>query len=256
MPANRIRENPYNRPQAAKHYDVARQLPNATTALWIGALKSAIGNREIHRVLDLGCGTGRFSTALRQAFSCRVIGVEPSAAMLRVACAKQAIELLQGQAENLPLPAEAVDLVFMSQVFHHLMDPTRALSEILRVLKPDGFLAIRNGMREENKNLKWLEFFPEAKVIEDRRAPSRPELTSLVLDQPFELISHRTLNQLFADSGEDYFKKISERGLSALIAISDESFADGVERMEVWLSHQQPGVPVHEPVDLFVFQKG
>ena len=249
-------ENPYNLGEAAKHYDVARQLPTATTSLWLGALKSALGDHEIARVLDLGCGTGRFSTALGQAFSCRVIGVEPSAAMLKVARIKEDIEWLQGQAESLPLSDGAVDLVFMSQVFHHLVDSRRALREIRRALKPGGFLAIRNGMREENESLKWLEFFPEAKVIEDRRAPSRSELTGLATGHGFQPTSHQVLHQLFADSSEDYFRKITSRGLSSLISIDDECFKDGVERMADWLKDQPPGVPVYEPVDLFVFRKG
>ena len=248
--------NPYNLGEAAKHYDVARQLPTATTALWLGALKSAIGDHEIATILDLGCGTGRFSTALRQAFSCRVIGVEPSAAMLRVARVKEDIVWLQGQAENLPLSDGAVDLVFMSQVFHHLVDSRTALSEIRRVLKPGGLLAIRNGMREENEKLKWLEFFPEARIIEDRRTPSRSELTSLVTGQGFQPTSQQTLYQLFADSSEDYFKKITSRGLSSLISIDDTCFKAGVERMADWLKAQPPGLPVYEPVDLFAFRKG
>jgi len=249
-------ENPYNPGEAAKHYDVARQLPTATTALWLGALKSAIGDHEIARILDLGCGTGRFSTPLRQAFSCRVIGVEPSAAMLKVARVKEDIVWLQGQAENLPFSDGALDLVFMSQVFHHLVDSRTALREIRRVLKPGGFLAIRNGMREENEKLKWLEFFPEAKTIEDRRTPSRSELTSLVTGQGFQRTSQQTLYQLFADSSEEYFKKITSRGLSSLISIDDKCFKDGVERMADWLKDQPPGVPIYEPVDLFVFRKG
>ncbi|MEK6335995.1 MAG: class I SAM-dependent methyltransferase [Acidobacteriota bacterium] len=249
-------ENPYNLREAAKHYDVARQLPTATTALWLGALKSAIGDQRITSILDLGCGTGRFSTALGEAFSCRVIGVEPSAAMLQVARNREDISWLQGQAENLPLSDGAVDLVFMSQVFHHLIDSRTALNHIRRVLKPGGFLAIRNGMREENESLKWLEFFPEAKVIEDRRAPSRSELTGLATGHGFQTTSHQILHQLFADSSEDYFKKITSRGLSSLISIDDACFRDGVERMAAWLKGQPPGLPVYEPVDLFVFRKG
>jgi ubiquinone/menaquinone biosynthesis C-methylase UbiE len=56
-------------------------------------------------------------------------------------------------------------------VFHHFTEPQKALQEINRVLSSEGYLAIRNGTREYNKELKWLEFFPEALEIENERTP-------------------------------------------------------------------------------------
>ena len=68
-------------------------------------------------------------------------------------------------------------------------------------------------------------------------------------------VSQRTIHQLFASSFEEYFDKISQRGLSALLAISDEAFQSGLERFRHWVNAQPRGVPVYEPVDLFIFQK-
>jgi ubiquinone/menaquinone biosynthesis C-methylase UbiE len=161
----------------------------------------------------------------------------------------------QGQAESIPLGSRAVDLVYMSQVFHHLAEPRRALQEIGRVLTPDGYLAIRNGTREHNSDLAWLKFFPQAFDIEEKRTPSKQELKELVCDQAFVLISQHTIYQLFASSYEEYFEKISRRGLSALIAISDEAFQSGLQRFRDWIHLQPRGHPVYEPVDLFIFQK-
>jgi hypothetical protein len=87
------------------------------------------------------------------------------------------------------------------------------------------------------------------------RTPSRDELRDLVCSESFELISQRTLQQLFATSYEEYFQKISRRGLSSLIAISDEAFESGQRRFEHWVNLQERELPVYEPVDLFVFQK-
>ena len=250
-------KNAYTEIEAASRYDSARSLPSQTKTLWLGALKSSIPRQEIRKILDLGCGTGRFTAALGKAFECSVVGLEPSGAMLDVAMSQNEpdVEWKQGQAENIPIETEAVDLVFMSQVFHHFAEPERALREINRVLTETGYLAIRNGTREYNEQLEWLRFFPEARKIEDGRTPSQQELKELVCGAFFELIAQRTIYQLFADSYSEYFEKISQRGLSALIIISDEAFQSGLQQFQKWVSGQPKNIPVYEPIDLFVFQK-
>jgi ubiquinone/menaquinone biosynthesis C-methylase UbiE len=250
-------ENAYFKKEAASRYDSARHLPPQTKILWVNALKSFIPEQEIRKVLDLGCGTGRFTAALGKTFGCPVVGIEPSAAMLDIARSRNEpnVEWKQGHAEAIALENQAVDLVYMSQVFHHFVEPRQALQEINRVLTPAGYLAIRNGTREHNGELAWLNFFPEALDIEEQRTPSAQELKELVCGQSFAMISHRTIHQLFASSYTEYFEKVSQRGLSALIAINDEAFQSGLQRFRHWASEQPCDVPVYEPVDLFIFQK-
>ena len=256
-------KNAYCEIEAASRYDSARSLPSETKTLWLVALKSALSEQEISRVLDLGCGTGRFTQALSETFGCPAVGIEPSGAMLEVAMGKAsgsetAIEWKQGQAEAIPLEARSVDLVFMSQVFHHLANPRQALEEIARVLTPGGYLAVRNGTREHNSELAWLRFFPEAGEIEEQRTPSAKELQDFVCSQSpakFGMISHQVIHQFFATSHAEYYEKISQRGLSALIAISDEAFQKGLEQLRHWVSLQPGGTAIFEPVDLFVFRK-
>ena len=251
-------KNAYTERGAARRYDSARGLPSETKTLWLETLKEIIPAREVGGVLDLGCGTGRFTAALGEAYGCSVVGVEPSSAMLEVAAARgeHHVTWKQGGAEDIPLEGSTVGLVFMSQVFHHLSDPRRAFDEVRRVLTPSGHLAVRNGVREQNDELTWLKCFPEAREIEERRTPSRKELEETILGaNSFELISRRTVRQLFASSHEEYFEKISRRGLSALIAISDEAFQGGLERLRQFVNSQPPDTPVYEPVELFVFRK-
>lgn len=250
-------ESAYTKIETAQRYDSARSLPSETKILWLDALKFSIPEQAIKKILDLGCGTGRFSAALGKAFECSVVGVEPSSAMLNVAKSQNEpnVEWKQGHAEDIPLENETVDLVFMSQVFHHLVQPQKALREINRVLTSAGYLAIRNGTREYNKELEWLRFFPEALEIENQRTPSQQELIESVCGQSFELISQRTIYQLFAASYAEYFQKISQRGFSALIVISNQAFQSGLYRFQNWVSKQPQNLPVYEPVDLFVFQK-
>jgi ubiquinone/menaquinone biosynthesis C-methylase UbiE len=249
--------NAYTETAAARRYDSARSLPAETKTLWLNALTSSIPAAAIRKILDLGCGTGRFTFALSETFQCPAVGVEPSAAMLDIARlqAEANVEWRQGHGESIPLPDGAVDLVFMSQVFHHFNQPQKALAEIYRVLTPSGFLAIRNGTREHNGELVWLKFFSEAYEIEEQRTPSATELEQAVLGESFETLAHRVIHQRFASSYSEYFDKVSQRALSALITINDDDFQKGLEAFHDWTSLQARDVPVYEPVDLFIFQK-
>ena len=249
--------NVYADPEAARRYNAARHLPQETKTLWLDGLKALLPEARIGKCLDLGCGTGRFTAALASAFDCPVVGVEPSQAMLDVARSEDVpgVEWKQGSAEDIPLASQSVGLVFMSQVFHHLTRPDKALTEIHRVLTPGGFLIIRNGTLENNEETEWLHCFPEALEIDSKRILSRRALEELVCAQPFDLIAQQTFRQLFAADYEEYYEKIGGRGLSSLIALSDEAFGRGMARFREWIDGQAADEPVFEPVDAFVFRK-
>lgn len=249
--------NIYADPAAASRYNAARHLPEETKAFWINSLRAVLPEAPVGRCLDLGCGTGRFTAVLAQTFACPVIGVEPSEAMLAVARAEDlpGVEWKQGSAEDIPLDNGAVGLIFMSQVFHHLDQPQEALQEIHRVLTPGGSLIIRNGTAENNEETEWPRCFPEALAFDSKRISTRRTLEETVCCQLFELMTRQTFRQLFASSYQEYYEKVGQRGLSSLIAISDEAFGRGMERFQEWVSTQPPDQPVYEPVDVFVFRR-
>ena len=87
---------------------------------------------DISLVLDLGCGTGRFSEMLAAELRAPVIGLDPSKKMIDQARRKSAASPVvfgRASAHELPLPEGCVDLVFMSQIYHHLRDPPAAVRE-------------------------------------------------------------------------------------------------------------------------------
>jgi len=98
-------------------------------------------------------------------------------------------------------------------------------------------------------------FFPEALEIENKRTPSQQELKESVCGGSFELVSQRTIYQLFAASYEEYFEKVSQRGLSALIVINDEAFQSGLQRFQNCVRGQPRSQPVYEPVDFSFFKR-
>jgi ubiquinone/menaquinone biosynthesis C-methylase UbiE len=247
----------YKKRKAAEHYDFARALPDETATLWMDKLRKLVPKESITRVLDIGGGTGRFAGLLQETYECPVIVIDPSEEMLEQGRNRglDDVSWVCGSAEAIPLGDNSVDLVWMSQVFHHLENPTLALKEIQRVLNPAGYLAIRNGTRENGEELEWMRCFPEAQQIDDERIPAQSHITETVCRQGFSIIKLETVYQLFAESYKEYCEKISQRGLSSLVSISDAAFKRGVRRLRAWTAAKPSNQKVYEPIDFFIFRK-
>jgi ubiquinone/menaquinone biosynthesis C-methylase UbiE len=81
--------------------------------------------------LDVGCGTGYVTRLLP---SPRVVGLDPSPAMLRLARSRlPLLALVRGSAFDLPFTPLAFARVFTSHVFGHALEPARFLAEARRV---------------------------------------------------------------------------------------------------------------------------
>jgi SAM-dependent methyltransferase len=99
--------------------------------------------RPGERVLDLGCGAGRFVAALRDA-GADPVGVEIAQAALERArrTAPGADLRLLADDGSVPLEHGSVDLVWCSEVLEHVADAAQLLLEARRVLRPGGRLLV------------------------------------------------------------------------------------------------------------------
>ena len=96
-------------------------------------------------VLDIGCGTGAMLAQLAALFPDTLLyGVDASPEMLDVASQRlpSTVELKQGWAEELPYSDRKFDTVVSCSMLHHSRRPDAALTERLRVLRPNGTLVI------------------------------------------------------------------------------------------------------------------
>lgn len=66
-------------------YDRGRNHGPEVLHLWMNVVSSHVKGQRINTILDLGCGTGRFSEALAVRFDAEVIGIDPSKKMLEQA---------------------------------------------------------------------------------------------------------------------------------------------------------------------------
>ena len=95
----------YDKTTIADTYDAARAIEPQAMRQWLD-LVARHAPVEPRIVVDVGCGTGRFTHPLAERFPARVIGIDPSAKMLEGARNKPTngrVEFRQAPAEQLPL---------------------------------------------------------------------------------------------------------------------------------------------------------
>ena len=207
----------------------------------------------------MGCGTGRFAEALAERLRAKVLGIDPSAKMLSVArdeIDNPRVRLVRGAAEGLPLAREAVDIVFLSMVYHHIVGKADAALEFARVLKREGRLVMRTSTRELLPTYLWGRFFERGLEIDAARAPSRDEIAEVMGGAGMKLVTHRIVPHPFADDLTDYAGKIGMRALSPLQQISDEGFEEGMRRLRDHCREHDDGQPVSEDIELWVWEPG
>jgi len=90
------------------------------------------------RVLDIGCGTGRWTGRLR------AIGIDQSHAMLEIAASKPGLRgrLAVADARLLPCQTASADAVVCALALCHIRDAAPAMQEFARVLEPRGTLLL------------------------------------------------------------------------------------------------------------------
>lgn len=122
------------------------------------------------RLLDIGCGTGRFIDFVKQAWPrLPVTGVDLSeaytAAARRHLRSRARTNLLVANAESLPFASASQDAVTSIFTFHELPPPVRrtVIAEAARVLKPGGRFILLDSLQRADRPdyLGLLEIFPQ-----------------------------------------------------------------------------------------------
>ncbi len=119
------------------------------------------GNLEGRRILDAGCGKGRFARVLLQQYpKANLCGLDISAEMLKFAPAE--MDTTVGTLCSLPFANNSFDFAYATESLEHAVDIERAVGELCRVLKPGGRLVIIDKNAEHFGKLKtspWEKWF-------------------------------------------------------------------------------------------------
>ncbi|MBI2303193.1 MAG: class I SAM-dependent methyltransferase [Chloroflexi bacterium] len=125
---------------------------------WNHALRRALKAVKGRRVLEVGCGEGRFIRAICrrlpqiEGYGC---DIDPRV-VTRATAFPGGVAYLTAEAAHLPYATSSFDAVLIFDVLEHLWEPEEALREVSRVLKPGGILHALVPCEGQPLTLHWL----------------------------------------------------------------------------------------------------
>jgi ubiquinone/menaquinone biosynthesis C-methylase UbiE len=197
-------------------------------------LERALVGRTPARVLELGCGSGRWLAEL-SSINCDLSGLDPSANMLALAATKSKADLKRGVAEAVPWVDGSFDVVFCVNALHHFSDPSVAIAEAFRVLRPGG-LFISIGLDPHESRGRWYvyEFFPETLAADRARFASASRRLEWLHAAGFagpsvELAEHLVFSHTFEEAHQAGV--LAHSFTSQLTALTTAEYEAGLDRL-------------------------
>jgi malonyl-CoA O-methyltransferase len=164
-----------------------------------------LSNLDGKRVLDIGCGTGRWMEQAHSAGS-KVFGVDISFDMLERALAKPGLRgrLALADMAYLPIKPDTADVVICTLALGHHREPLGVFSGLLSVTRPDGTLILTDFHPEAIRN-GWKRIFKHnGESIEVESYPySLEEIRAAATEHGFEL--QQMLEPAFGPDEEQIF---------------------------------------------------
>lgn len=241
----------YDQTDMPENYDRGRKQPDGVLDMWLERIAAAVVGHPVAAVIDLGCGTGRFTEGLARRFQASVLGVDPSEKMLAQAKAKPAppgVTFMRGSGEHIPAKEASADLIFASMSFHHFESRPQVARECRRVLRLNGHVCIRNSTRENGSPYEMYvpNYRDTLKLL-----PSAQEIIDAFCGGGFALCSHETVPHKMANNLSELADKAAFRADSTLQRLSDDDFAQGLANMRAAATGSGP---VMIGIDLFTFR--
>ena len=134
---------------------------------WRKKVLKMIGKSHPKTILDIATGTGDLAILMAQTKADKIIGLDISAGMLEVGVQKIAnknlsktIEMVLGDSENIPFEDDYFDAITVAFGVRNFENLEKGLSEILRVLKPNGtFVILETSVPDKTPYKQGYEFY-------------------------------------------------------------------------------------------------
>ncbi len=150
------------------------------------AIKSVLP--PFQKGVEIGVGSGRFAKPLGIK-----IGVEPSLEMAKIA-KERGIEIIKGEAENLPFLDESFDFALMVTTICFVDDPLKSLKEVFRILKSGGFFIVAFVDKDSLLGKFYLANKDKSRFYKEARFFSAKEVEGLLKEAGFtDCIAKETL---------------------------------------------------------------
>ncbi len=213
----------------SENYSIYR---NASSTV-VNHILEKIKNKNIKRILEIGCGTADYLYALTQQLKCDSYGFDNSENMISEANIKNpGLNLSINDINNVFDYTDIFfDLAYSVDVIHYVKDLNHYFKECSRILNKDGVIFTITDSEEDLENRTITQYFPESLEIEKKRYPGTYKIVKNMKDNRFKGIEI-THSEKEYKMDEKTFQKFKNKAFSSLRLIGDESFENGIEKIE------------------------
>lgn len=194
---------------------------------------------EATRILDLGCGTGNVASQLTKLTKAKIIGIDKSIPMLKIAREKS-LEVLGADMDNnqLPFRDQSFDIVMGTYVIHQINNLGFLFSECYRILRNGTLILLTSSHEQIERQHPVIKlFFPSFISIDKSRFPDIQKIDNLLSSAGFINIEHKELHVEDIPVDQDYLQKVKGKYVSTYHLLPPREFERGVKKLEMYIKN-------------------
>lgn len=199
-------------------------------------IRILIEEQEINentKILDFGGGTGNYADKLQKLTGAKVFGVEPAEGMLEKARAKNPqVEFFPGNHEKVPFEDNFFDLIYMTDVIHHVPDIKAMFKELTRVLKRQGKICIATQSHDQIERRFYARYFPTTVEVDKARYPDIEEIIAAGGEylENFKTTIYSENQPILV--GAEFLHLVERKGYSMFHLIEDKEYLEGLKKLK------------------------
>jgi ubiquinone/menaquinone biosynthesis C-methylase UbiE len=229
-------------PDYAASFGKYRSQTTEATAALIRSVLRYVPSSPGARMIDIGCGTGRYALPLASATEAQVFATDLSRAMVEQGRDKDnggAVSWVLGDACRIPFADQSFDVALLFLVLHVLKDSKKGLQEAYRILRSGGHCLILTHSHFQLDRQTLFRLFPEARKLNKRRMLSLAKLKERAREIGFHHLRSEEVVEAATLSREAFLEKVRSRPNTSLRSMSDADFQRRYEALEATVAGQE-----------------
>jgi ubiquinone/menaquinone biosynthesis C-methylase UbiE len=229
-------------PDYADSFEKYRSKTTETTAALIRSVLRYVPSSPKAKVIDIGCGTGRYALLLASETKAKIFAADLSREMLKKGRQQdngRHVSWFLGDACRMPFAKESFDAALLFLVLHVVKDSKTALQEIYRILRPGGYCLIFGHSYSQLDRQTIFRLFPEARKLNKRRMLSLTKLKKLAREIGFHHLRTEEFVETITSSRDAFLEKVRSKPNTSLRSMNDDDFQRRYETLEAAVAGQE-----------------